>query len=245
MKKQLLMVCPLLLIASAAWAVPVCTTATLNVYTNNNLDNYSCTLGGLTFSDFAYNSPSGLPTEASVSVTPVTSAGGDVGFTFDGAFTASAGTSSDAILSYQINASTPMMLGATASLLSYGASGTGASASIVEGMCTTAPSGSGACLPSGNAYSLSVYDNAGHPPVVQTSSVTFSAATSTLYVSKNIVEVGGSGSATISSFMNTVQTGGGAGGPGGGPVPEPASFFTMGSALIGASMLLRNKLKKS
>lgn len=244
MKKQLLLVCPLLLIASAAWGLPVCTSTTLNVYTNNDANNYSCTLGGLTFSNFQYNSPSGLPSETNVSVQTVTDSSGDVGFLFGGAFSAGAGTSSDAILSYTIMAGTPVITGASVALTSYGASGAGASATIVEGMCTTAPSGSGACTPASDAYSMSVYDNADNPPAVQSASVVFTSATSTLYVSKNIVEVGGSGSATISQFENTVQTGGG-GGPGGGTTPEPASFFTMGSGLIGASMLLRKKLKKS
>ncbi len=152
--------------------------------------------------------------------------------------------SADSVLSYDISDTTAGITGATVSLLSYGASGANASATIVEGICSTTPTGSGACLPPSNVYSLSVYDNSNAPPPVQSDSVTFASPASTVWVSKNIVEVGGSGSATISSFENTVQTGGG-GGPGGGPTPEPASLFTMGSGLIATSLLLRKKLKKS
>jgi hypothetical protein len=243
-KKQLLLVCPLLLLASAAWGLPLCMTNSLNVYTANDANTYACTLDGFTFSNFHYSSPSGLPTEALVDVTPTTDSAGDVGFFFQGAFTAGAGTSSDAILSYQILAATPVITGSSVALNSFGATGSGASASIVEGICTTAPSGSGACLPASNAYSLDVYDNADHPPAVQNASVVFGTAASTVYVTKNIVEVGGSGSATISEFENTIQTSGGGGTTGGG-TPEPASLLTMGSGMIAFSMLLRKKLRKN
>lgn len=245
MKIRIPFVCPLLLVASAAWALPVCTSTTLNVYTNNDADNYSCTLGGLTFSNFAYKAGNGLPTELSVNVLPTTSTAGDVGFIFDGAFSAGAGTSADALLSYQISAASPMITGSSLSLLSAGAAGAGASAAVAEGICTTMPTGAGACLPSNNAYSMIAYINAGQTSNAgEFASVNFATAASTVFVSKNIVEVGGAGNATISSFENTVQVGGGGGSAGGGAVPEPASFFTMGSGLIAAAMLMRKKLKR-
>jgi hypothetical protein len=243
MKKRLLLVCPLLLLSPAVWGASVCTNTTLNVYTNNDAGGFSCTIGGLTFSNFQYTSPSGLPTETTVEVTP-TNDGTNIGFFFTGAFTAGAGMSADAVLSYMISSGASAGIGgASVALISYGASGAGASASLVEGICTTAPQSNGACIPASNAYSLSVFDNADHPPAKQADSVTFAAATSTVFVSKNIVEQGGAGSATISQFENTVQAPG-FGGPGGGPVPEPASMFTMGSGLIATCMLLRRKLKK-
>jgi hypothetical protein len=62
-------------------------------------------------------------------------------------------------------------------------------------------------------------------------------------VNKNIVTVGGSGSATISQFENLVSMSGGGGGPG-GFVPEPASLFTVGSGILTACMLLRKKVRK-
>lgn len=243
MKKQLLLMCPLLLLSSAVWGASVCTSTTLNVYTNDDMGGFSCTIGGLTFSNFQYTSPSGLPTESTVEVTP-TNDGTNIGFFFTGAFTAGAGMSADAVLSYLISSTAADIGGAAVALTSYGASGANASASIVEGICTTTPQGTGACVPASDAYSLSVFDNADHPPAQQADSVTFTSATNTVFVTKNIVENGGSGSATISQFENTVQVGGG-GGPGGGPVPEPASLFTMGSGLIATCMLLRKKLKKA
>jgi len=243
MKRQLLLMCPLLLVSSAVWGASVCTMTTLNNYTAADTGSFSCTLGGLTFSNFHYTSPSGLPTEATIEVAP-TNDGTNVGFIFTGGWTAGTGISADAVLSYSISSGTSANItGASVSLLSYGAAGAGSSATIVEGICTTALSGTGACTPASNAYSLSVYDDTGHPPVVQSASVNFATAASVVNVSKNIVEVGGAGSATISQFENTVQIGGGGGST--GAVPEPTSMVTMGSGLIAAAMLLRRKTKKA
>jgi hypothetical protein len=242
MRKQLLFVCPVLLIASAAWGASVCTSTTLNVYTNNDAGGFSCTLGGLTFSNFQYTAPGGVPTEGTVQVTP-TNDGTNIGFFFSGSFMAGAGMAADAVLSYQVSSgSTAAITGDALTLTDFGASGAGALATIVEGICTTMPTGTGACVPASNAYSLSVYDNATHPPAVSTDSVTFATATNTVVVTKNIVEVGGAGSANISKFENTVQVGGG-GGTGGGPVPEPGPLYTIGSVLLGACILLRRKIR--
>ena len=244
-KRQLLLVCPLLLLASAVWAAPMCTSTTLNVYTNNDANNYSCTLDGLTFSNFSYAASNGLPAESTVQVTPVTDSSGDAGFIFQGAWTAGTGLSSDAVLVYDISSGSAMALtGDSVTLLSYGARGSGASATIVEGICTTARQPNGSCVPASDAYSLTVYDNANNPPPVASDSVTFTSATNTVQVNKNIVEVGGSGSATISQFENLVATNGGQGSPGGNSVPEPASLFTVGSGILGACMLLRKKVRK-
>lgn len=245
-KRRLLLVCPLLLLTSAAWAAPMCTSTTLNVYTNNDANNYSCTLGGLTFSDFAYNAASGLPAETTVQVTPVTDSSGDVGFIFMGAWTAGAGLSSDAVLAYNIVSTNgaAALTGDSVALLSYGARGSGSSATIVEGICTTTRQPNGSCTPAGNSYSLTAFDNINNPPPVQAAAVVFTSATSTVQVSKGIVEVGGSGSATISQFENLVQTNGGQGGPGGNSLPEPASLFTVGSGILGVCFLLRKKVRK-
>jgi len=224
----------------------MCTSTSLNVYTNNDANNYSCTLGGLTFSNFSYSASNGLPAETTVQVTPVSDSSGDVGFIFQGAWTAGAGLSSNAVLAYNIVSTNgaAALTGDSVALLSYGARGSGASATIVEGVCTTTRQANGSCAPASSSYSLMVDDNVNNPPPVQSAAVVFTSATNTVQVNKNIVEVGGSGSATISQFENLVQTNGGQGGPGGSGVPEPASLFTAGSGILGACMLLRKKVRK-
>jgi len=244
MRRQLIYMCPLVLLASAAWG-STCANTTLNVYTATS---FSCTLDGLTFSDFSFLAPTGMPTSNEVDLVPVND-GTDVGFMFDGPFSAPAGFSDDAILSYMISQSTgsnTTMTGDTVSLLSAGASGTGAAAQISEGICTTTAQSNGACVPPSNSYNLFVdYNSNGSG--TQSDSVTFASPATTQAVIKNIVTDGGtgtSGGALISSFENTTQVSGG-GSTGGGPVPEPGSMLMLGSGLIATSMLLRRKVRKN
>ena len=240
MRKRLLFVCPVLLFAASAWG-STCSTSMLSSYI---VSGFSCTEGDLMFSNFSYI-PGGLPTAGNVEVTPVND-GTDFGFFFSGAFQSAAGMSSDAILAYNIGTvdKAAAMTGNTVSLISYGATG-GGNVQIVEGICTAALSGAGAC-PSGSSHSVSASYNAGPPPSgTQSGSVTFASPTNTEEVSKNIITNGANGSAAISEFENTVQVSGGGGSTGGGPVPEPGSAFTIGSGLIATSQLLRKKLRRS
>ena len=246
MRRHLLYVCPLLLLGSAAWGA-TCENATLNNYTTSS---FSCTLDGLTFSDFSFAVPGGMPSADGVSVVPVND-GTDIGFIFDGPFAAAGGMSDDAILSYMISqslGSSTVMMGDTVSLLSAGAAGTGATAQISEGICTTTVQPSGACIPPSNAYSLLVAEN-GNGSNTQSDSVMFASGVTSQSIVKNIVASGGSsnsGAALISSFENTTQVGNGGGGsPGGGPVPEPGSMLTLGSGLVATSMFMRRKARKS
>lgn len=225
--RRLFVACPMLLVASAAWGA-VCPTAALSTY---DASGFSCTVNGLTFSNFSYTTVNGLPTAANVELIPTFDAAGDTGFFIDGGFTASAGQTSSATITYTITDTVAGITGATASLISYGATGSGAVATVSENVCSP------------TCKTFSVTDDVNHPPVVQSNSVTF-AATTSVTITKTITESGGTGSATISSFENTVQTNGGAG-PGGGTVPEPASFLTMAGGLIAALPFLRRKKKTS
>jgi len=237
MRKRLLFVCPVLLFAASAWG-STCSTAMLNTYIASG---FSCTEGDLMFSNFSYV-PGGLPTANSVEVTPVDD-GTDFGFFFNGAFQSGAGMSSDAVLAYNISTvdKAPILAGDTVSLISYGATG-GGNVQIVEGVCTSPASGTGACA---GSFSVSASYNSGPPPSgTQSGSVTF-PGTNSETVSKNIITNGAGGSAAISEFENTVQVPGGGGNTGGGPVPEPGSALTIGSGLIATSLLVRKKMRRS
>jgi len=239
MRKQLLYVCPLLLVAASAWGA-TCANTSLANYTASG---FSCTLDGLTFSNFTYfaNPTTGLPTAASISVNPVNSSG-TVGFDFGGPFISLAGTSTDALLSYNISAlAGEMMTADSVTLLSAAASGTNAVAEVAEGVCAGTQNANGSC--NGNNYSLSA-----SVPGSNSQTVTLGAGVSFQTVVKNIITQGattGTGNAAISLFENVTTVSGGGGNPGGGTTPEPTSMLSLGSGLVITSMLLRRKLRKN
>lgn len=240
MRKQLLYMCPLLLVAASAWGA-TCANTSLANYTASG---FSCTLDGLTFSNFTYfaNPSTGLPTASSISVNPVNN-NGTVGFDFGGPFISLSGTSTDALLSYDIMAAAgDLMTADSVTLLSAAASGTGAVAEVAEGVCAGTQAANGSC--NGNSFSLSA-----SVPGSNSQTVSLGAGVSFQTILKNIITQGattGQGNAAISLFENTTTvTGGGGGNPGGGTAPEPTSMLSLGSGLVITSMLLRRKLRKN
>jgi PEP-CTERM motif len=242
MRKQLLFVCPLLLIGTALWGAPTCTTASLSVY---DASGFNCSLGGIMFSNFSFSNTSPPPTAAQVTVVPTTDSAGDVTLQFDGAFSAGAGESLSAAISYLASASSAIMTGESLAMTGFGQSGNG-SVDIGESVCLGgAYSSTGQCGGSG-VDSISVYDYSA-TDMRTFDSVSFSPAQSEIDVVKNIAINGGTtgtnASATVSEVFNTTMTSGGGGGTGGGPVPEPNTMVMMGSGLLVAALAWRRRCR--
>jgi hypothetical protein len=240
MRKRLFIMASLLLFAASAWGSPCMSTA----FSNYLGAGFSCTEGDFLFSHFSYSASDNLPPATAVNVVP-TSDANDVGFDFYGAWQSGGGVSSDAVIAYEISTvdKAPLLLGDTISLVSYGASGTGANVQIVEGACTAMPSNTGAC-PKGDEYPLDAFYNSSGK-MKQSDSATFTTPSSAVWLSKNVITNSSYGSAAISEFENTSQTNGGGGTTGGGPSPEPGSLLTLGSGLVATSLLLRKRRRKA
>lgn len=239
MRKYLLVLCPILLLGTSASANVCSSSATLADYLSSG---FSCTIQGVTFSNFNYYSPTGAVQPSDVQVSTVVD-GSNIGFIFMGDFSAFPSASSDALISYNVSAAG--MTGDTATLLNSSASGTGALAAVAEGICTGTVAASGACSPATSAYDL-VVDKDGSGGGSLTQSVLFATPADLQSIVKNVVAVGSAtGGASVSQFENTVQIPGGGGTPGGGPTPEPIPLLTLGSGLILTSMLLRHRRHKA
>lgn len=245
MRKQLLVLCPLLLFATAVWGTPIqmCTNNTLQYY----ITNYSggCTLGSLTFSDFTFSSGGTVQPQTSASGVDVTTVtGSDTGLSFNGPFGVTAGLSLDDLIGFLVTSTTPSITNETLSMQGYAATG-GGNVQVAESLCIGGVyANNGTCPSPATTQSLDVFANS----TTQVQSVTANfAATNTLDVVKNIIVQGGpagsNSSAGVSVVVNTT-TSGGAGGQGGGPVPEPDTLLSLGSGLVITSLLFRRKLRR-
>jgi hypothetical protein len=238
MRKFLLYACPLLLLSTAAWAAPACVTGSMSSYMNMS---GGCTFGGFTFSLFSFGDSgtvANLPGSGDIMVTPVQDSSG-VGFSFLGPFSATAGTSLDAIIKFVISGAP--ISGDSLAMSGFGFNGTG-SVTVTESLCEgSIPPANGSCA--GPTGSLAV--SASASGIVPFASISF-PATQPIAVTKNIIVNGGSGGASfagVSAVINTIP--GGGGGPGGGQVPEPNSWLLIGSGLVVSSLLLRKRIRKA
>lgn len=248
MRKQLLVLCPLLLLATAVWGSPMCTDNTLQYY----ITNYSggCTLGSLTFSDFTFNSGGTVQPQTSAGAVDVsTVTGSDTGLSFNGPFGVTAGLSLDDLIGFLVMSATPSITNETLSMQGYAATG-GGNVQVAESLCIGGVyANNGSCPSPATTQSLDVFANS--TTQVQSATANF-AATNELDVLKNIIVQGGpansSSSAGVSIVVNSISSGGGGGQggeEGGGQAPEPDTVLSLGSGLVITSLVFRRKLRKA
>jgi hypothetical protein len=241
MKKQLLWICPTILLTTSIRAAPISTGCISGSLTTYDTSAFSCSIGNVVFSNFFYATSGNLIPDSTVRVDPVND-GTDLGFLITGPFESVGGMLSAAVLSYQINVASglPLLTGNTLALTSYGASG-GGHAIIVEHICTTPPQGNGACKVADTADSLDVFYNSGPPASGnQAAAVAFASPTAFEAVTSGIVPNGGGGSAAILQFESTVQV---VLPQAPGDTPEPSTLTLLGAALVAVALLLRKRAR--
>ncbi len=227
MKKTLLLISFAFGLGSSAWA-STCMSGTLAVY---DASGFTCSLGDLTFSDFAYIPASSggavAPTDAGVTVTPITT--GPTGFTtdtgllFTAAWLASSGQTVDSSISYDVSTSNPGGITDLAEVIVGGALGDGA-ASVAE---------TGAIPPAAPSILLDTAFSSGFNS--PSDEVTFPPAES-LSLTKDIALVGGTaGSAHVSDVYNLFSEGTMT------TTPEP-SLVILCAGFLGLVPIARRKL---
>jgi hypothetical protein len=232
MKKLIPIVIAVLAMVAVPTKATTCpTSSTLSGYLGAG---FSCTIGNLTFSNFAFTSSAQgtatLLTATDVMVTTLPTPSGPFsgvpdGFLFsEGLSATGTGSVSDMTIFYTVTSTsasiTDLELGFNGAF-----SGTGF-AEVTEQFCLNAAT----VLNCSNANSGVI--EVTNPPAVFNTSTTFGAVT-TLSVSKDVqVNSGTSGTAAISSVNNNFSQ----------TVPESASLTLLGLGLLGLALAKRSKL---
>jgi hypothetical protein len=216
MRKVMVVAAAFFLVAALGSAAPMCTNGPTNLSTTMG---FSCSLGGLTFSDFSVISAGGNPSPE-VDVRTSTDASGNVTLAFNPNI-ASPTMTQDIWLFYQVSGSPTKVTGTV----------TGVSAAISEHACTAAYVNF-AC--SGSSLGGFVISSGG----VESGSLGLTGSSVWLFKDINVKTGGG-----LTLFTQTFPGGGGGGPGGGGEVPEPVSFILMGSGLVALSLL--RKVRKA
>jgi hypothetical protein len=217
MRKVMVVAAAFFLVAALGSAAPMCTDGPINL---SITAGFSCSLGGLTFSDFTVISAGGNPSPE-VDVRTSVDASGNVTLAFNPNI-ANPSITQDIWLFYQVSGGTTSVTGTL----------TGVNAGISEHACSAAYVNF-AC--SGTSLGGFVIASGGPESGV------LNLTGDSVWLFKDInVTTGGA----LTLFTQTFPGGeGGGGGGGGGEVPEPVSFILMGSGLVALSLL--RKVRKA
>lgn len=230
--KRLAICITLLTIAVAA---PVfgaaCVTGTVASYQALN-GSGGCTIGDKIFSNFSFAASAGggssVLAASSITVTPVTNggtSGTEIGLQFNSLWSAGSNSFSDTTITFEvqvIGGGGFMIDDASTVQSSSGFTGTG-QASVTEGICGPAP-----CT--NTSTSTTTIKEQGTTQL--SDHITFTPTGSIMAVKDIGVQGGTNGTATISQVTDTFsQT----------SVPEPASVFLLGGAMVGLCTLVRRR----
>jgi len=213
MKKLVGVAAVFFLVATLGSAATLCTSFSGPQVINGT---FSCSLGGLTFSNFLVVAAAGNMSPE-VDLVSANTAGGTVNLNFNPNMSA-ATANQDLYLFYTVSGG----------VTTVGGTNAGANATIQETVCVVAFDANHICAAGSQLANFPIFSTAGS----NTTSVSVAANTS-VNIFKDI-HVAPPGSLT--SFTQSYGTNGNGGGSG-GEVPEPVSFLLMGSGLVALSLL--------